>query len=192
MSQTDKKYIRSSKNCFSSNCSSGHVECSFQDTSEKFSITKCQTNFAQCPKRYKMHTFFNKLFFLKLFLWTCGRQFWQLFGKFGEKGPKSFCSMSQTDKKYIRSSKNCFSSNCSSGHVECSFQDTSEKFSITKCQTNFAQCPKRYKMHTFFNKLFFLKLFLWTSGMQFWKTLQKFFEKRPKCFCSRSQKVKKT
>ena len=74
------------------------------------------------------------MFFVKLFLWTCGMQFWQLFGKIGEKGPKSFYSMSQNDKKYIRSSKNCFSSNCSYGQVECSFDNSSKSLSeIISC-----------------------------------------------------------
>ena len=71
------------------------------------------------------------MFFLKLFLWKCGMQFWQLFGKIGEKRPESFGSMSQKDKKYIRSSKICFSSNCSYGQVECSFHNSSKSLSET-------------------------------------------------------------
>ena len=44
----------------------------------------------------------------------------------------------------------------------------------------FAQCLKKLKEHRFLEKLFFRKLFLWTSRIEFWHSLRKFFEKRPK------------
>ena len=49
--------------------------------------------------------------------------------KIWRKKAENFCSISQTDKKYIRSSKNCFSSNCSCGQVECSFDNPSKSLS---------------------------------------------------------------
>ena len=62
---------------------------------------------------------------------------------FPTKGQKSLSQCAIMNRKYTFSQKISFISNCSSGHVECSFQDPSEKFSIKKCQTNFAQCPKK-------------------------------------------------
>ena len=44
----------------------------------------------------------------------------------------------------------------------------------------FAQCLKKLKEHRFLKKLFFRKLFLWTSRIEFWHSLRNFFEKRPK------------
>ena len=51
----------------------------------------------------------------------------------------------------------------------------------------FAQCLKKLKEQRFLKKLFFLKLFLWTSRIEFWHSLRNFFEKRPKISCSRSK-----
>ena len=123
------------------------------------------------------------MFFVKLFLWTCGMHFWQLFGNFGEKRPKSFCSMSQTDKKYILSSKNCFSSNCSYGQVECSFDNPSKSLS-EKGQKFLAQS---LKLISKFKILFSFFLSLWTSWKQSRQHHRKYSDERPKLFGSMSE-----
>ena len=69
---------------------------------------------------------------------------------------------------------------------------TPAKFCRKKAKKSLLSVPKWKKLHTFFKKLFFLKLFRWTRRMQFWQPLRENFEKRPKRFCSRSDKVRKT
>ena len=75
------------------------------------------------------------------------------------------------------------SANCSYGDVKWSFDGTAEIFP-TKGPKIFAQGPKKLGKHRFLKKMFFRKLFLWTSRIEFWHTLRNFFEKRPKSFFS--------
>ena len=65
--------------------------------------------------------------------------------------------------------KKYFSSEYSSGHLECSFENPAGKFS-PKGRKFFAQCPKMMKKKVFFSKiLLFVKIFFWTRRMQFWQ-----------------------
>ena len=135
---------------------------------------------SMCDNEYKIH-FFQKAYFSS----NCSSGHVECSflnsGNTLSKTPKTVCSVSQNGQKYVRSSKNCFSSNCSSGHVDCSFRNPSEN--VSKKTINFMlSVANWWKIHKFFTKLFFLKLFLWTSRMQFWQPLRENFEKKAKKF----------
>ena len=56
-------------------CSAGHVECSFDNPTEKF-LSKSRKLLAQRPKMIKELYFFQKkICFFNEFLWTCRLQF---------------------------------------------------------------------------------------------------------------------
>ena len=84
--------------------------------------------------------------------------------------------MSQTDKKYIRSSKNCFSSNCSYWQVESSF-DAPPKIFRQKAKNICLNVRYWIEITLFSENIVFLKLFLWTRKMQFWQPLRRIVEK---------------
>ena len=105
---------------FGPECSSGHVECSF-DNPAKNILPKTQKFFAQNPK---------KLFFLHNFVFpeiiprTCRMEFWQLAEIFSPKSENfSHTVWKNTPKK-------TFSPKCSSGFVECSIDNPAWESSL--------------------------------------------------------------
>ena len=126
---------------------------------------------AQVPQRLKKR-FLKSTFFFKLFLSTCGMQFWQPFGKFGEKRPKISCSKSEID---IKIQKICFLPNCAFGQVENSLDNIAGKIPM-KGRNYLAQCPKMiWKFQFCRKKIFvFFKMFLWRRRMEFWRTAGNF------------------
>ena len=83
-------------------------------------------------------TFSNDVAFLfgiffenpKIFVWARRMQFSQHCRKFFAKNPNLFRSKSGNIYKIIFFHKKSFCSNCSSGHVECSFDNPAENFSL--------------------------------------------------------------
>ena len=67
------------------------------------------------------------------------------------------------------------------GHVECSFENSAEKYS-TKSQKFITQFSKTLKNIIFSKKNIFPKRSLWTRKMQFWRSCRKNFATRPKIF----------
>ena len=87
----------------------------------------------------------------KRFVCTHRIHFWQPRQKNFVRRPKTFRSTSENDEKIFFSKKKYFSSICSSGQVECSFDNFAVKFS-TKGWKLFAQCPKMIKKNLKFLK----------------------------------------
>ena len=83
---------------------------------------------------------------------------------------------------YFRTS---FSSKCSAGHVECSFDNSAEKF-LTELKY-FRWMSENDIKNVSSRNLFFLKVVIWTLRMQFWKPRQKSFENKPEITRSVSQ-----
>ena len=77
-------------------------------------------------KDRKLIVFLKYLFSLKLLLWTRSISFWQKRRKFVDKKPRNFWSMSENDKKKHNFPQRFFSSNCSYGHLESSFDISTE------------------------------------------------------------------
>ena len=80
-----------------------------------------------------------------------------------------------------------FSSKCSAGHVECSFDNPAEKF-LTKLKY-FRWMSENDMKNVSSRNLFFLKVVIWTLRMQFWKPLQKSFDNKPETTRSVSQMI---
>ena len=82
--------------------------------------------------------------------------------------------------------KKDFSSKFSKGNVEWTFDHPAKNFP-TKRRKCFADCSKMmWKNDFFLKKIISLKWFLWRGRMNFWQPCWKTFDKRPKCFCSKS------
>ena len=80
-----------------------------------------------------------------------------------------------------------FSSKCSAGHVECSFDNPAEKF-LTKLKYFRWMSENDMKIVSSRN-LFFLKVVIWTLRMQFWKPRRKSFDNKPETTRSVSQMI---
>ena len=78
-----------------------------------------------------------------------------------------------------------FSSKCSAGHVECSFDNSAEKF-LTELKY-FRWMSENDMKNVSSRNLFFLKVVIWTLRMQFWKPRQKSFDNKPEITRSVSQ-----
>ena len=152
ISQNDKQYIRSSKKCFSSNCSYGQVEFSF-DNPPKVCRKKAQNFLLKIPNWYKKS---KSLFSFLMPLWTWRRQFWQHRRKRSDERPKLFGSMSENDLKisFLSEKKIFFLSKCSYGDIEWKFDGTTEIFP-TKGEKSSSQCAKMNRKYTFFRKFNF-------------------------------------
>ena len=97
---------------------------------------------------------------LKNFRWRRRMQFWIPCRKIVDKRAKYFCSISVFVKKNFKNDS--FSSNCSSGHTDCSF-DNPKQYS-TGNRKGSAQGSE------FFGKKNVIpKNFLWKLKMQFWQ-----------------------
>ena len=122
---------------------SPYLQDSFWEKSPKISCSKSEKNY-----NFKM---FSGMFFSKKFLWTHRMQFWQTCQKL----------FAQSSKIMRNNFRTFFSSKCSSGLVECSFDNHAGNF-CKRSQTFFAEIPKIFKNIFFFKNDFFLpqKFFL--------------------------------
>ena len=81
------------------------------------------------------------------------------------------------------------SSKRSSVDIKCSFDNPGSNFSA-KSQKVFAQSKRTMEIFVL-EKLLFLRMFLWTTRLKFWKACQKFFPKSWIIFSSYSRKTMK-
>ena len=72
---------------------------------------------------------------------------------------------------------------CSSGHVDCSFDNPAENFFLQnpKIVRSMSQ-KKSWNYYVFQKTVFCSKMFFRTLSMQFWQLCQKFFAHSPKIF----------
>ena len=155
-----------------SKCSNGHVDCSF----DKSSVIVCQNaDFFQSDSRKKIRVqcVFQKVCILYLrLLWirriqklhSCRIFFDRLHILFGEY-PKSLTELNSSHEKKIFL-KVLICSECSNGHVDCSF----DKSSVIVCQNaDFFQSDsgKKVRVQCVFQKvcIFYLRL-LWIRRIQ--------------------------
>ena len=150
-----KRYLFRKKVLFNK-ISCGHVEKRFDFSTEveeirrksKFDLWRGKVN--------------NKNFFIKVFLWTRRRFFWQHLKTF----------------RWISGKKQCFSKKLAFIKVFL-WPFTLEIWQhcwnyFAKSRSIFAQCPKMIKTNhnlLFFQaKTYFIELFLWTRRIELWKT----------------------
>ena len=84
---------------FISKCSCGNVQHSFENPIGSF-WTESQKLFAQCLKMLNRNFFQKQMILLKMFLWTCRKQFWQAGHKTFYQLERIFRSMSKNDIKH--------------------------------------------------------------------------------------------
>ena len=99
--------------------------------------------------------------------------------------------MSVNDKNNWRFfKKSPFSSKYSYGHINCSFHNLAHKFSA-KFEKSSAQGPMMIEGFIFPKKAVFVKMFLWTSRIQFWQTRRKILDEGRKKFDRCRRKLQK-
>ena len=152
-------------------------------TLRKFWRKKAKKFLLNVPNWKKVHTFFKKLFFLKLFLWTSRMQFWQPLQKLVGKRPKISCSKSQIDIKIQNFAFLLFVPMDKLKTVST----TSPKIFWWKAETNWLNGRKIFENFKFVERKRLRKKFLWRRRVGFWQPLQKFVGKRPEISCSKSQ-----
>ena len=109
---------------FLSNCSYGHVEGSFYNPPEE-NLTKGRKISVQIPKKTKKVDFLISP--LKFFFGDLAGSFDNSIEKKIARRPEILRSLSENDQNKIRFSNSCFSSNSSSGYVDCCFDKPAEK-----------------------------------------------------------------
>ena len=95
----------------------------FSQTPEENSTKSHKFQFKYQKRRKKL----TISFFTQIFLRRSSAQFWQLNRKENARRPEIFCSLSENDQKKLSFLNSCFSSNCSSGYVDCCFDKPAEK-----------------------------------------------------------------
>ena len=139
LSENDGKKF--TKKNVSSKCSIGNAGCRFVNRFEKFS-TKAQKFSLKVRKRWEIKKNYRHWFFVQKFVRTCRMELWQPRRKLSDRRPKDLLlNVRQWLKKLEILFKKYFSSKCSHGHVECSFDKPVQNFS-TKSWKAFFQCPK--------------------------------------------------
>ena len=107
-----------------------------------------------------------------MFLWTYKMQFLQPRRKNIGKRSEIFPLNVQKRKKFLF--KKLFSSKCSSGRIECSYGNPSERKKYAKVLSMFAQCPEMINTLFLTKTKIFLRMFLWPTRRQFrqlWPTV---------------------
>ena len=67
----------------------------------------------------------------KMFVWTRKMQFWEPCQQIFANRSKIFRSKSEKNWNTKKFSENCFSSKCSTGHVECTFDNPADVFFVS-------------------------------------------------------------
>ena len=110
----------SPKKNFSSKCSFGHVECSFDNPVKKH-VTVGRKLSAQVPKKTTLGKFFKKIFFPKFFQWTRRLEFRGPFEQILPESQKRSAHCPKMCKQIQVFQKNELFSNFSSIHVKRHF-----------------------------------------------------------------------
>ena len=138
----------------------------------------------------KYRVFSEKLSFLKIFFCTRRLQFWQPGGKFFDRKPNTFGSMSENDEKYRLLPKNYFAKNNLLDTENAVLAINGKKvWPETEHFWSISENDEKYWL--FFRRTIFLKSFFWTSRTEYWQPLGKFFDRKPITFWSISEKDEK-
>ena len=79
-----------------------------------------------------------------MFVWTCRMHFWQTSWKIFAKKPTVFCTMPEIGNKIFSFRENYLFSKCSSGQIDCSFENPAKK-SSPKNQKKLLNVRKSWK-----------------------------------------------
>ena len=141
-------------------------QCFFDKLFEKF--RPVDWNFFGPPAKKMLRTFSNP----KCSFGHTKCSSYNLVEKKLGRGPKFFRSKSKSEKKILF--KKLFSSKCPSGHIECSYDNPSERKNYAKVLSLFAQCPEMMNTLILTKRRIFLRMFLWPTRRQFrqlWPTV---------------------
>ena len=100
--------------------------------------------------------------------------------KFLPESNSSSLNVRKWQKNLVNFPGKKLASECSSGHVKGCLHNPDENF-FRERRIFFAKSPKKVKKNNFSKKINFLKMFLWTRAMHFWKPCKKCVRK-PKTF----------
>ena len=131
----------------------------FWETCWKTPAREHQKVSAQCPKLTQKIFFSNKKdIFLKVILWALRMQFLQPHWFFPTKNRKLFAQCPKVFKILVFEKSNFFSWKCSHGHVECIFENPTEKI-LPEGPNFFAQdmnVMKKTLIKLFFSNFFYV------------------------------------